>query len=322
MMPGTPAGWRHNCDTTLRAALDEIGRVVFTDAPIPHHVHMTARSGTLSTEAQANITHIRQQNPDWQFTLHDDEGIEAFLCQHYGPATLAVYRRINPRYGAARADMFRYLCMHKLGGIYLDIKSTTSAPLAAWLTPQDRFILSQWDNGPQGRYADWGLHADIAHIPGGEYQQWFIAAAAGHPFLRAACERVVRNVMAYGALPARFGRMGVLRVTGPIAFSLAIHPILPQHPHRFVDVEGEGWLAYSFYPRDDDHIARLGGVHYSRLTEPIVQMSTLRHCLFALVRHMQLQAQQAQQHLQHRVLKPLAALRRRWRTKTPHTGSG
>jgi len=274
----------------LQAALRELDAVHATDAPIPKRVHMTARSRHLDGALADNLAQIREHNPDWSVTLYDDRDIETFLHRHYGPAVLAIYQRINPRYGAARADLFRYLCVYRLGGVYLDIKSGTTMPLSQWLVPEDRFILSQWDNGPTGRYSDWGLHRPIRHIPGGEYQQWFLIASAGHPYLRAACERVLRNIVAHRPVPAKFGRMGVLEVTGPIAFSLAIHPILERHPHRFVDVEREGGLRYSCHPGQGDHIAQNPG-HYSRLLEPVVQLDAGALRLFNLARNVDQQLQ-------------------------------
>ncbi|TDP88286.1 glycosyl transferase-like sugar-binding protein [Aquabacterium commune] len=274
----------------LQAALRELDAVHRPDAAIPPCVHMTARSKHLDEALADNLARIRQHNPGWSLTLYDDQDIEAFLQAHYGPAVLAIYQQLNPRYGAARADLFRYLCIYRLGGVYLDIKSGTTMPLAQWLRPEDRFILSQWDNGPTGRYSDWGLHRPIRHIPGGEYQQWFLVASAGHPYLRAVCGRVLRNIVSHRAVPAKYGRMGVLEVTGPIAFSLAIHPILRRHPHRFVDVEREGGLCYSCHPGQGDHIARDPG-HYSRLQEPVVRLGAGAHRLFTLARDFDQQVQ-------------------------------
>lgn len=274
----------------LLDALRELDAVRPPDAAIPKHVHMTARSKHLDGALADNLARVRQHNPDWSLTLYDDQDIESFLQAHYGPAVLAIYRRLNPRYGAARADLFRYLCIYRLGGVYLDIKSGTTMPLAQWLLPEDRFILSQWDNGPTGRYSDWGLHRPIRHIPGGEYQQWFLAASAGHPYLRAVCERVLRNIVGHRPMPAKYGRMGVLEVTGPIAFSLAIHAILQRHPHRFVDVEREGGLCYSCHPGQGDHIAQDPG-HYSRLQEPVVHLDAHGQRLFRLARDIDQQVQ-------------------------------
>lgn len=272
----------------LRAALAELDTVTFKDEPIPRQVFMTARDKTLHADAQRNLDHMQGQNPGWTFTIYDDQDIAIFLEQAYGPAVSAVYGMLTKQYGAARADFFRYLCVHKQGGIYLDLKSTTTQALDEWIHPQDRFILSQWDNGPQARYSDWGLHKEVSHVPGGEYQQWFIAASTGHGYLRAVCERVIRNILNYSPVPARYGRPGVLAITGPIAFTLAIHPIVSQHPHRRLDVERDGGLQYSFYSAERDHF-KLGKMHthYSALRDPIAHLSPLSTQLFRAARFVQ-----------------------------------
>lgn len=270
----------------LLAALSELDAVRFDDAPIPKRLHMTARSKVLSHDVGSNLAHIQDQNPDWSIAIYDDDDIESFLAQQFGPHVQRIYLMINKRYGAARADLFRYLCVFRLGGIYLDLKSTTTTPLDDWIRPSDRFILSQWDNGPEGKYSDWGLHKKIQHIAGGEYQQWFVASSVGHPYLRAVCEQVLRNILGHSPIPARFGRPGVLEITGPIAYTQAIHPIRHQHPHRFMDVEQEGGLLYSFYASQVDHF-KLSATHYSVLQEPIVQLPGMRKHLFELSRFLQ-----------------------------------
>jgi mannosyltransferase OCH1-like enzyme len=270
----------------LQAALTELHAVQFVDEPIPRQVFMTARDKTLHADAQRNLAHMQAQNPGWQFTVYDDQDIEAFLNKAYGPAMSSVYRMLTKQYGAARADFFRYLCVYWHGGIYLDLKSTTTKPFDEWLNPQDRFILSQWDNGPQARYSQWGLHEALSHVRGGEYQQWFLAASKGHVYLRAACERVIRNILSYPSVPALYGRPGVLAITGPIAFTLAIHPIVSMHPHRWVDVERDGGLLYSFYEAEKDHF-KLGHTHYSSLREPIVALSPMPMMVFRAAQFVQ-----------------------------------
>ncbi len=259
---------------------------------------MTARDKKLHADAQSNLEHMQGQNPGWVFTIFDDQDIDAFLRESYGPAISTVYGMINQRYGAARADFFRYLCVYKQGGVYLDLKSTTKAPLCEWIRSQDRFILSQWDNGPQSRYSDWGLHKEVAHVPGGEYQQWFIVSSRGHGYLRAVCEQVIRNLLNYAPIPARYGRPGVLAVTGPIAFTLAIDRIVSKHPHRRLDVEREGVLLYSFFNSEREHF-KLGHTqaHYSALRDPIARLSPLSMHLFRMSRLCQEMTSEATQRL-------------------------
>ena len=54
------------------------------------------------------------------------------------------YHKINPKYGAARADFFRYIIIRDQGGIYLDLKSNSSVPFREIIKPNDTYLLSSW----------------------------------------------------------------------------------------------------------------------------------------------------------------------------------
>jgi hypothetical protein len=234
---------------------------------IPRIIHQTFHTRRLPPELEDSLGAIRRANPDWRHRFYDDADIRRFIEDRYGPAVLDYFDAINPKYRAARADLFRYLVVYADGGVYLDAKSLPTRPLSEVIRPGDRYLISQWDNGPAGGYPGWGLHPELARMPGGEFQQWYIASAAGHPFLRAVLERVFRNLRTYNPGLHGVGRRGVLRVTGPIAYTLAIHPLLERHPHRFVDSRAELGFAYSIYGKEG-HKQAFGG-HYSELREPI-----------------------------------------------------
>lgn len=269
----------------LEAALAEVDRIRIADAPIPKRIHMTAADrNRLPDDIRANLDRMRALNPGWELRIYDDADIRTFLGERFGPSVLAIQSLIDPRYGAACADCFRYLCLYAEGGVYLDLKSSTLVPLDTWLTADDRFIVSQWDNAPGAKYEDWGLQRELRHVPGGEYQQWFIASSAGHPFLRAVVEAVLRNIAGYGPVPALFGRYGVVRITGPIAYTLAIAPIVEQHAHRAVNVEQQGLVRYSIYDGERGHYVAFTKGHYSQLREPIVPLSGAKLRLFQLAR--------------------------------------
>jgi len=268
----------------LQAALAEVDRIRVADAPIPRLIHMTASDpNKVPDEIRANLDAIRALNPGWELRIHNDADILAFIGRAYGPAVLAIQSLIDARYGAARADCFRYLCLYAEGGVYLDLKSSTLVPLDTWLTADDRFIVSQWDNGPGAKYEDWGLQPELRHVPGGEYQQWFIASSAGNPFLKAVVETVLRNVAGYGPLPALYGRYGVVRITGPIAYTRAIQPLLERHPHRAVNVEQQGYVRYSIYDGERGHYVAFKG-HYSQLRDPIVPLAGANQRVFEIAR--------------------------------------
>jgi len=251
---------------------------------IPRIIHQTFRRAALAGELAASVAALRALNPGWDYRLYTDEQIPEFILDAYGAGMLAEYRKIDPAYGAARADLFRYLCLYKRGGVYLDIKSSAVRPFDEVLLPDDAYLISQWANKPGGAHEGIGLHRALEHIPGGEYQQWFIVAAAEHPFLEAVIVRVLDNLRRYPWGAFGVGRRGVVALTGPIAYTLAIHPLLPRCPHRKLDISADGGFVYNIrghkHEKTDDDFP----VHYSRLRHPVVKMTRLQTCLWATLR--------------------------------------
>jgi hypothetical protein len=245
-------------------------------ASVPRLIHQTFPSGPLPAEIRENIAAIKALNPTWQHKLYDDAEIEHFIATAYGARVLRSFRSIDPTYGAARADLFRYLLLYKVGGLYLDSKSSASKPLDSVLQPDDRYLISQWRNGP-GEPLEWaGIHAELEGVPRGEFQQWFICAAPGHPFLKAVIENVLRNIDLYNPALHGVGKAAVLRVTGPIAYTLAIAPILDRHPHRRVDSEADLGLRYTIYPQEYLKHVSLFKAHYSLSSRSLVQLGGAR----------------------------------------------
>lgn len=212
---------------------------------IPQIIHQTSRSQTLRPDVQASIELLRADNPGYDYRFYDDDAAESFISKAYGPEMLAAFGRIHPAYGAAKADLFRYLLMYKEGGVYLDIKSTASRPLSNTIKPGDKYILSQWNNAPGEEYPGWGLNSWLRDVPGGEFQQWHIISIAGHPFLRAVIIDVLQNMKSYRAWRQGVGLNGTVRTFGPVAYTNAIYPILNAHPHRRVKSERELGLRYT-----------------------------------------------------------------------------
>lgn len=121
-------------------------------AVIPRIIHQTYPTLAMPEVLRANIDRLKALNPDWEHRFYDDAAIERFIAAEYGSAMLSLYRTINPAYGAARADLFRYLAVYRLGGVYLDIKSRFRGPIDGYIDRGDQFVVSQWSNGPGERY--------------------------------------------------------------------------------------------------------------------------------------------------------------------------
>lgn len=183
------------------------------------------------SQEQANLESIRRErdrltlmNPSWSYKEYSDNECHDFIQKNFDSIIVNAFKCINPLYGAAKADFFRYCLIYHFGGIYLDIKSTFTADLSQLVQKNDQFLLSQWDNKPGQQHFRWGIHPQLSEFPGGEYQQWFLAASPHHPFLEKVIQKVTKNILDYPLRPDKpVGKSGVLEITGPIAYTLAIN---------------------------------------------------------------------------------------------------
>ena len=241
---------------------------------VPKLIHQTFQTKNLPPDFEHNVENLIALNPGWVHKIYDDADIVRFIDEHYDITIKNYYFKINPRYGAARADFFRYLLLYKFGGVYLDIKSTISKPLDSILKPGDQYLLTQWENKAGDNREGWGKSTYLGDIPGGEFQQWHIVAAAGHPFLKSVIERILNNIDHYNPWIHGTGGNGVLRLTGPIAYTLAIFPLMPYYSHRLT-TDREIGFEYTIF-KSSSH-KPLFKFHYTKLTESIIRLNGLAY---------------------------------------------
>lgn len=229
----------------------------------------------------ANIRHLQRLNPDWQYRLFSDADINRFIAQEY-PALVGYYAQISAAYGAAKADFFRYLLIYRYGGVYIDIKSTINKPLSSTIQPADRFLLSNWREWhAQAGYKGWGKYWELAHVEDGEFQQWHIVSVAGHPYLRAVILALLRNIKHYHPYWFGVGKLGVLRTTGPIAYTLAIAAVRAADQIDLVNIRADYGFEYSIFEKNG-HL-EVFSQHYSKTPLPIIQKSRTASALAFLV---------------------------------------
>lgn len=235
-------------------------------------IHQTYFSHLLPEAIQLNVKKIRAMNPDWEYRFYDDADIDTYI-QNYFPELFKIFKKINPAYGAAKADFFRYLLMYREGGVYLDIKSSMEKPLNEIIQKDDYYLLSYWKNDAGDIMHNLGKYVDLAD-PLGEFQQWYIVTVPGHPYLKAVIENVCNNIMRYNPFLNHTGQLGTFRVTGPIAYSLAISTYLHQHPKRIVRSNHDVHFVYNIFTNNattEHHV--IYKTHYSKLNYPIVLSS-------------------------------------------------
>jgi autotransporter strand-loop-strand O-heptosyltransferase len=190
---------------------------------IPRVIHQTYKTNDLPTEISEVVQRLKDMNPTFEYKFYNDNDCVEFIKENYDEETLNLYLSINPNYGSAKSDFFRYLLMYKVGGVYLDIKSCTTKPLEEVLLPTDEYLLTHWEG------LDW---ADELKYYFGEFQNWHIICKPNHPFLKRVIEIVKDNIKNYIGGSDKYS---VLRLTGPIAYSKGIIELISQHKKNSVD---------------------------------------------------------------------------------------
>jgi mannosyltransferase OCH1-like enzyme len=85
---------------------------------IPKVIHMTYIS--YQNVPQKVWDNLKKFAPDYKILFYSDEACKDFLKKNYDKKIFNMYEKL--RRGAHKADLFRYCCLYKLGGVYLDIK--------------------------------------------------------------------------------------------------------------------------------------------------------------------------------------------------------
>jgi autotransporter strand-loop-strand O-heptosyltransferase len=213
--------------------------ITLIKSKIPRIIHQTYKTNDLPKEILEVINKLKSMNPTFEYRFYNDADCENFIRENYDEETLNLYLKINPIYGSAKSDFFRYLLMYKVGGVYLDIKSTTTKPLEKILLPTDEYLLSHWAG------LDWAKELNYEF---GEFQNWHIICKPEHPFLLNVIEQVKKNIKYF---KGGSDKNSVLFTTGPVAYSKSILKLLHQHktnsnisPVREYKLEHEIGLKY------------------------------------------------------------------------------
>lgn len=226
---------------------------------IPKHIYQLVRNKNLIIpEIQTNIDRNIKMNPTWEHHLLDDNDINEYLQTFY-PELIPIFNRINPQYGAGKADFFRYILMYDKGGVYLDDKSSMLKPLDQIIKKTDQYLLSHWT------IKCWAKELDNEN---GEFQQWHIICRPKHPYLYSVIKYMIHLLENYSVNDGV--GMYLLHITGPVMYTRAIMPILDLHHHRITDTETDLGLIYNNTGDDYSHRKLTTKLHYSELTSPIV----------------------------------------------------
>lgn len=227
---------------------------------IPKIIHQTFPQKDLPHELINLVNQLKSDNPEYQHILHDDDDIEDFISLNYDKEINRAYHKINPEYGPARSDFFRYLLLYKSGGIYIDLKTGFKKPLREIVFDNDQYLVSSWP------HLFWEPRLQTGY---GEYQNLFIGCAPSHPFLLSVIEQCVKNINTTSS--KSIGKFHVTMITGPLMYTSVIHPMMQSGNYEFTfrPKNYNGDLEPTLLSNLSSH-KKYYTTHYSKLKSPII----------------------------------------------------
>lgn len=172
---------------------------------IPYVVHQMWKSAALETHSQDAVecaAILKSMSPDFLYILWTDWQIMDLIKSRY-PGHFNYFLKLN--LNIKRADVARYLILHRFGGLYVDLDVELRAPASQLLNPPTVTFMSY-------RSKEFELKS-IEPFAGNA----LFACTPKSPIMRA----VLHQVMTHSN-QASTDVIGVLRHTGPLALGLVV----------------------------------------------------------------------------------------------------
>jgi mannosyltransferase OCH1-like enzyme len=224
-------------DQTIELPQVELGK------DIPKKIYRCYSTKEKMKDFQKVFDFTKERMKDYEQIFFDDDEVEQFINKNFSERIYNAYKHINPDYGAARADFFRYLVIYLYGGVYMDIKTGPNQIINIDFEP--KLHVSKGVSGIPGipkfhLKETFDLNDDWSFVTGvdfgSEWQQFFIVSNKGNPFVKETIQQVVTNIE-HGLKQKESynsGNISVVAMTGPITWSLVIERNRQKYPDDIV----------------------------------------------------------------------------------------
>lgn len=149
---------------------------------IPKIIWQTMKTNKVPVFIKSYADSWIEMNPEYEYRFYDDNDIIDFLENDF-PEYLKGYN--NLKYGASKADLWRYLIIYKYGGVYADIDCMCINPLREWIDRDKSFVTAL------------GTNSDIC--------QWLIISIPKNPLFLRAAQKTIQNSQNQNVLSSHYG---------------------------------------------------------------------------------------------------------------------
>lgn len=219
---------------------------------------------------EKSIEKTKENMKNYEQKIYFDDDIINFIKDNYPEDVLYLYNRISNDYFPAKTDLFRYLLIYKLGGIYLDVKTAIIKNIDSIIEKNgDKLLLIKGREKWRTKFNDnffideklsknhnWSY---FSGIPYGEYNNWFIASPRGNPLLMEVILQTLSNIK-NGLLYNYYiyGEISVLALSGPLMYTKVITKHKDKNNYKIFEPNLNNSLVYNFV----DHKKIMGDEHY------------------------------------------------------------
>lgn len=163
--------------------------------------------------------HCEKINPKYKTRFYDNEASRNFVSENF-PQFLTLYDDLDEN--VMRADLWRYLVLHRYGGVYLDFDVECKRPIDEWGESQGLFLKNS--TGRLGAMVGIEYRRQTRTVQGYpdrlQFAQWTMASQPGHEIFYRTVELINETISLIRAGHPPPG--DAVYITGPVMFSRAV----------------------------------------------------------------------------------------------------
>jgi hypothetical protein len=201
---------------------------------LPRLVHFTVKDkDKLKPHQVVTMASWAFFNPGHSLMLFDDDDVREFMTSYY-PELLPTFDGLGSP--VERTDMWRYLVLCRMGGVYADSDVVAARPVSDWV--QDAGLLVGIENvfttPEEAKRRDYTRQVQMV--------QWAIASRKGHPVVCRMGQYIAHHVKeeAAGEFVDPDRDHAILERTGPGIWSSSVHDYIAEYNVRVEDLVAGG----------------------------------------------------------------------------------